>query len=48
MDPGLNGYADLPAEVKPLVADRYSLNDAKRGFWNKYGFWTVGGVCWRW
>ena len=40
----LSGYADLPQQVKALTADRYSMSDAKRGFWNKYAFWTVIGV----
>jgi hypothetical protein len=44
---GEDSYADLPAAiVTTLAADPdYSMKQAKRSFWNLYGFWSLIGAA---
>jgi hypothetical protein len=47
---GTDAYRDIPANYLPKIKrdPRYGLSKAKRGIWNKYGFWTIaillGGI----
>ncbi|MCI0152267.1 hypothetical protein KNO81_41435 [Paraburkholderia sediminicola] len=36
--------ADLPDEELNRLEEKYSMSDAKRGFWNHYGMAMIGGV----
>lgn len=37
-------YGDLPDEFHESLSAKYSMSDAKRGFWNHYGLASIAGV----
>ena len=39
-----NTYADLPPDIKQRLESTYSMSDANRGAWNKYGIWLFVGL----
>ncbi|WP_157956589.1 hypothetical protein [Dyella sp. C11] len=39
-----DSYGDLPDDTRKTLEEKYSMSDAKRGFWNHYGAATLGGL----
>jgi hypothetical protein len=37
-------YADLPPDMRLELKQIHPWSNAQRGAWNKYGFWTLGGL----
>ncbi len=37
-------YADLSDELRAELSGQYSMSDAKRGIWNKYGIFLIGAL----
>ena len=37
-------YSDLPTEILDTYKDKYTMSDAQRGIWNKYGMLLFAGL----